>query len=198
VSDATLANSAANVANYTLSRDGAAMTIRELRYDRETRTATLRFDVPDPGDILLTVKGGVASRDGLTLGTPYTSEFVAVSDFSAQVRVDFTATRSDRLHGTVSYDVLVTNTTDYDLLAPLRLVLDPARYFAGSPQAATLSSNGLWLIDLALAGTKLAPGESTVVKPSRSTIRPVSAPTSATASTRCRTRTSRRLSTVRR
>ena len=158
-------NSVTDKGNYALNRDGINVAITQVRYDSEIRTAFLRFDALDPGLVELTVKGSVTSRAGLTLGSPFISEFLAVSDFSASVRIDFAATRSDRLHGTISYDVKVTNTTDYDLLAPLVLVLDPARFFAGLPAgAAVQSTSGLWLIDLSLAATRLAPGASTTVQ----------------------------------
>ena len=66
--------------------------------------------------------------------------FTAVQDFSALVDIAFVATRSDRSDGTVSFDVQVTNRTDYDLRVPLLLVLDPSRYFAGRPLDASLTA----------------------------------------------------------
>ncbi|NNU43756.1 putative Ig domain-containing protein [Ramlibacter montanisoli] len=159
----TLAASVTNPANYRLTSDGTPLLVRSVFYDAVTRTATLRFDELQPGNIELTVSALVRSRQGLALAEDFVSGFTAVSDFSALVRLDFEATRSDRLSGTFSYDVRVTNTSPYDLRAPLMLVIDPARYFEGA-LVGGLSSNGLWLIDLGVDGSGLAPGESTVVQ----------------------------------
>ena len=59
----------------------------------------------------------------------------------------------------------ITTTADYDLLLPLLLTLDPAKYVQGAPQgAAEQTSDGRWLISLANnvpGGVRLAPGQST-------------------------------------
>ncbi len=60
----------------------------------------------------------------------------------------------------------VTNLSGFDLRAPLMLVLDPARYFAGTPVGMGIGSGGLWLLDIgaALPNGVLAPGASTTVR----------------------------------
>jgi hypothetical protein len=81
------------------------------------------------------------------------------------VRIDFLNTRSSRADATVSYDVRVTNIGEGDLLAPIVLALDPARYFQGQPLNAEGPNNlGLWLITLdeEVADGALQPGESTL------------------------------------
>ncbi len=67
---------------------------------------------------------------------PYVTHFTTVSDLSPYVALTFTTTRSDRNTGTVSFDVTIKNTSQFDLLAPLFLILDPAPGFTGTPQNA--------------------------------------------------------------
>ncbi len=66
----------------------------------------------------------------------------------------------------MSYDVVITNSSDRDLLLPLVLMLDPAEGYEGVPRdAAGQTPMGQWLIDLsdALAsGDALEPGDRTV------------------------------------
>ena len=65
----------------------------------------------------------------------------------AGLTVDSTCTQNH--DNTDTFDVKVTNVADYDLRAPLMLVLDPGRYFQGSAQSAGISDSGLWLLDVA-------------------------------------------------
>lgn len=129
--------------------------------------ATLHYAPLLGGIYELRVEPTVRSRAGLPMNSAFWTQFIGVEDFSAFVRIEFATTRSDRLNGTVSHDLRVTNTSDFDLLAPLTLMLDPARYFqllpAGSFQT---SDDGLWLIDLGqtLTDGRLRPGESTVTR----------------------------------
>jgi VCBS repeat-containing protein/YD repeat-containing protein len=162
-SSADAADSVTNVANYLLTRDGVAMDVRSVRYDADSHTATLRIDAFDAGAISLTVKHGVRSTEGLVLVDDYTSGFMAISDFSPYVRIEFLHARSDRSTGTVSYDLRVTNIAEFDLLPPLRLVLDPARFFGGSAVGAS-TTGSLWLLDIAGASGGLKPGESSVMQ----------------------------------
>src|SRR5207248_11010762 len=57
------------------------------------------------------------------------------------------------------------HTSDFDLLLPMLLTLDPAKYTQGGPQgAAARSPDGRWILSLAdnvPGGVKLAPGQST-------------------------------------
>jgi hypothetical protein len=67
----------------------------------------------------------------------------------------------------VSYDVRVTNVGDYDLRAPVLLVLDPQRYFAGRPDAPALQyEDERWLIDVGagLDDSRLRAGQSTIAQ----------------------------------
>ncbi|MEI7464998.1 MAG: CARDB domain-containing protein, partial [Burkholderiales bacterium] len=152
-----------NPLNYVLENDGRAVSVRTVSWNSATRTATLRFNSLEPGHLKLTVKAGIRSTQGLTLPQPYEMAFTAMSDFSDVVRLDFTNTRSDRDTGTISFDVRVTNIGDIDLLPPMKLVLDPARYFEGTVPG-TPVDGGLWMLDLGLQPVGLKPGQSTVVK----------------------------------
>jgi YD repeat-containing protein len=164
--DPSQTGSVLNLANYTLTgTTSGAVAIRSASYDAAARSVTLRFDPLAPDSFALHVAGALASRLGATLGTAYNASFTTTVDLSSHVRIDFLNTRSSRADGTVSYDVRVTNIGDGDLLTPIVLALDPARYFQGQPvNADGPNALGLWLIKLeeALADGALHPGESTL------------------------------------
>ena len=85
----------------------------------------------------------------MALGTTYSTDFQAISDFLTQVDFQFTNPRSNRQQQTISFDVTITNTSETALELPLILLLDPAQGFTGLP----LNNNGqnaegAYLIDL--------------------------------------------------
>ena len=132
-----------------------------------TRTALLVVSGLVADSYTLTVGDSIQSANGLALLVPYVTHFTTVSDLSPYVSLTFTSTRSDRNTGTVSFDVTIKNTSQFDLLAPLLLILDPAPGFTGTPQNATQSSNGSWLISLNSSvpgGVQLAPARARPVK----------------------------------
>src|SRR5262249_55807289 len=162
--------SAINPDNYVLAGSGGnRIVIRQITYDTASHTALLEVGGLPPDSSTLTVSSAIKSAVGLALKAPSTTTFTAVSDFSPFVRIDFSHARLDRLDGTVSYDVQVTNTGTYDLLLPLLLVLDPLQGYQGVPQhAAGQTPDGRWLVDLSNnvpnhvpGGVRLRPGEST-------------------------------------
>ena len=137
-------------ANYTLvGQSTGAATIQSVQYNPNTRTA------------LLVVSGLVADSYTLTVGDsiqsanrtrPAGALRHALHDGQRPLAV-----RQADLHdardrtantGTVSFDVTIKNTSQFDLLAPLLLILDPAPGFTGTPQNAAQSSSGSWLISL--------------------------------------------------
>src|SRR5690606_24984033 len=64
--------------------------------------------------------------------------------------IAFSNTRLDRLTGTISYDVTITNKTDGPISLPALLTIDPLGGFTGVPlNAAGQSGDGRWLVDLA-------------------------------------------------
>ena len=76
----------------------------------------------------------------------------------------FDAARSDRLAGTISYDVTVTNLSPRALLLPVILQLAPQGRYEGQPQGTQgRAPDGSWLVDLSATlppGGLLAPGAS--------------------------------------
>ncbi len=162
---ATNSSSVTDPANYSLvGQSAGAATIDAVQYNPNTRTALLIVSGLVADSYTLTVGDSIQSTNGLSLLVPYVTHFTTVSDLSRYVSLSFTSTRSDRNTGTVSFDVTITNTSQFDLLAPLLLILTPASGFTGSPQNSSESSNGSWLISLNSSvpgGVQLGPGQST-------------------------------------
>ncbi|MHB8955464.1 MAG: putative Ig domain-containing protein [Pirellulaceae bacterium] len=155
-----------NLSNYYLVGAGlGGIPIRSATYQVDTCTVLLATPALQPGHYELQISN-IASTDGLTLPATYVAAFDAVSDFSALVDIAFSHTRADRGEQSVSYDVVVTNVSDRDLLLPLVLMLDPADGYSGVPRsAAGQTPGGQWLIDLSQSldtGDVLAPGASTL------------------------------------
>ena len=100
------------------------MTINSVTYDSLSRTATLDFDNLNADHYTLQVLTGVEGTNGLTLVKTYTTDFKAVSDFSPFVNISFTAGRANNATRTVSYNVVMTNKTAYNLIVPLILYVD--------------------------------------------------------------------------
>ncbi len=131
---ATNGASATNPANYTLvGADGKAASVLGVGYDAATHTALLRVDGLTAEQYTLTISAAITGTDGFPLAGPYTSTFNAVNDVSDFSSIQITDTRLDRLTQTLSYQVTVTNTTNFDLLLPLLLTLDPAKFVQGGP-----------------------------------------------------------------
>ncbi len=158
-------SSVTDPANYTLiGQSTGAATVESVEYNSNTRTALLIVSGLVADSYTLTVADSIQSANGLGLVVPYVTHFTTVSDLAPYVSLNFTSTRSDRNTGTVSFDVTITNTSQFNLLAPLLLILDLAPGFTGTPQNATESSSGSWLISLNSSvpgGVELQPGQST-------------------------------------
>ena len=152
-------------ANYTLVGQATGKaTIQYVQYDPATKTVLLAVSGVTADEYTLTVSDSIVSADRVALLTPHVTTFTAVSDISKYAQVAFTDTRSDRLDGTISYDVSVQNTSQFNLLVPLFLILDPAQSFTGVPQNANLAANGSWLISLSADRSRrrrASPGQST-------------------------------------
>ena len=90
---------------------------------------------------MLTIDSSITGTDSYSLAAPYTVSFSAVNDISNYASVTITDTQLDRLTQTITYEVTITNTADFDLLLPLELTLDPANYVQGGPQGAADQDN---------------------------------------------------------
>ncbi len=163
---ATDSASVTNPANYTLvGADGVAATVVGVTYDASTRTALLQVQGLTSEEYTLTVLDSITGVNGYTLAAPYAVTFTAVNDVSNYASIKLTDTQLDRATQTLSYEVTITNTADFDLLLPLLLTLDPAKYVQGAPQGAEgVTGDGRWIISLSNnvpGGVELAPGQST-------------------------------------
>ena len=164
--DGSNEGSVTHPASYTLvgALTGDA-TILDAAYEPGTRTVLLTVEGLTPDVYTLAIDAAVLSADGLAMGADHAVSFTAIRDTLAFVDLDFTNVRSDRSDETVSYDVTITNTGDFDLLIPLLLIVDPADGVTAVPQTDLgQDEQGRWLIDLSgsvSSGLSLAPGEST-------------------------------------
>ncbi len=158
-------NSVVNPKNYQLLSDGISVSLQTLTYDRASRTAVLTFKPLAPGNYQVRVFGAIQSEAGLALAEERTTTFKATADLTSILDVQFTNSRSDRVTGTVSFDVTIANTSTHQLLLPLILQLAPSQGFDGEPMgAAGRAADGSWLIDLSEnfpASGILNPGQST-------------------------------------
>ena len=164
--DPAAPGSVTNIANFALSGPFGQITILGAVYDALSRTVELTFDPIDPGLYELVISDHVESVEGSRLTAAVISQFTAVSDLSAVVEIAFTNPRSDRLAGTVSYDVTVTNIDINDLALPLSLVIAPRGSFDGQPLDSFNELDGVFFLDLSVnvPGGVLAPGETTFAR----------------------------------
>ncbi len=155
-------NSVLNPDNYLLVGDTVGdVGLTEVFYIDATNTVHLLGGQLQPDSYTLTVQSDVTSIEGLPMETDYVTTFTAVQDFSAFVDIQFDKVRSHRAEDTVSWDVVITNTSDFDLQLPVLLVLDPADGYPGIPQdAAGQTPDGRWFVEIPT--TVLQPGDSTI------------------------------------
>jgi hypothetical protein len=138
--------------NYALvDGSGTIIPITDIIWDAELRAVTLSFAPLDRGVYVLNISENLLSTRGIALGEPRAIEFSRLDNITASVDVQFADTRYDRLAGTISYDVIITNTGDFDLVAPMLLTLDPASPDGNGIPFAGVETDGIWLIDLSAA-----------------------------------------------
>ncbi len=127
----------------------------------------LEFDNPNADHYTLKVLTGVENTAGLPLAQVYTTDFQAVSDFSPFVNISFTAGRANNVTHTVSYNVVITNKTAYNLIVPLILYVDALQPADASVVGGMRNApDGQWWLDLSgsTPGKVLIPGGSTVTQ----------------------------------
>ena len=163
-------SSVLNPNNYRLVSvsSGSSQVINpsQVTWNEGSKSVVLSLGNVSPDQWRLEVASNVVSRAKVRLDGVYVVGFTTVSDLTNQVNIAFSDTRADRLTGTVSYDVSITNTGDDDLKGPLMLLLDPGQYFAdkiADANALKGAQQGLWAIDATQAlkqmGGKLAKGQ---------------------------------------
>ena len=168
VGDKTEPGSVLNPDNYQLrgaTAGNVPIPIRSVIYDAEGRTAILTFESLPAEPFELTVRSTVESRQGLSMEADYVSTFLAISDFTPFVNIEFTNSRMHRVDQTVSYDVTLTNIGDYQLQVPLYLLLLPKDQYSGQPIETLGQIDDAWVVDLSAAVASnplLDPQESTV------------------------------------
>ncbi|WP_372898227.1 hypothetical protein, partial [Stieleria sp.] len=153
----TQPHSILNPGNYAIRTDGSEHPqITEVRYDAASRTAYLFAQGFSVGEHTLYVGKGIESVGGSSLAAGYEIHFTTISEFSANVDIELSGTRLDRQSQSITYDVMITNRGDQDLVLPARLVLTPDGQRTGVSSAeavpgqpATPSADGRWFFNLA-------------------------------------------------
>lgn len=159
-------NSAINTDNYRLiGRATGEIDLATAFYEGDDNSVLLPLEWLEPDKYEVIVRQAVSGVAGMTMEADYSFSFTAVSDFSELVDIQFATSRSDRATQTVSWDVIVTNNSDRDLLLPLILILDPADGYEGLPVGAgSQAPDGRWFIDVSEHlpdGLQLGIGQST-------------------------------------
>ena len=139
-------SSAINVANYQLHHaDFGPTEFVDVVYVESTNTVVLQAAGLQPGKYELVVSSDVASASDLSLGVPYHASFLATSDFTAQVDIDFRLSRSTT--DTMSFDVRITNQSEYSFQPPMTLLLDLPDG-RGSVRGVEQDEGGRWQVDV--------------------------------------------------
>ena len=159
-------SSVLNPNNYRLVSvsSGSSQVINptQVTWDEGSKSVILTLGNLNSDQWRLEVASNVVSRAKVRLDGVYVVGFTTVSDLTNQLKIDFSNTRADRLTGSISYDVNITNLGVDNLKGPLMLLIDPGQYFSGSIDGNALSGaqQGLWVIDASAAlkqsGGKLA------------------------------------------
>ena len=138
-----------------------------VKWDKATNSVILTLPNMAAGQWRIEVSSNLQSAKQTRLEGVYTAAFTTVTDYSAFVSIEFDKTRADRLNGTVSYDVKLTNIGQDNIQGPLLLLLDPGHYFNGGIVAGQQGQgiqDELWLLDigsyLQAHGGTLKAGES--------------------------------------
>ncbi|MCB1493559.1 MAG: putative Ig domain-containing protein, partial [Rhodobiaceae bacterium] len=150
--------------NFALfNENGGAVPLTDLRWNAIERTLTVDFEPLARGSYQLAVSGSVRNTRGVALGEVQSFDFTRIDNITTSVGIAYANTRLDRLTGTVTYDVTLTNNGDVDLVAPLLLTLDAADPAGNGTPLNGQDSQGIFLIDLSAAlgeDGRLRPGES--------------------------------------
>ncbi len=114
-----------NPANYSLRNreTGESVNIGSVQYNPAARTANLLFETLPPAEYELTVDAVVESEQGIPIGGEgFTTTFRVFEDVSISTRLDYSNTRLNRADGTLLFDVVVSNTADFDISGPIQVV----------------------------------------------------------------------------
>ena len=116
-----------NPANYALKNKetGEAVNIGAVQYNATARTADLLFETLPPAEYELTVAAAVESEQGIAIGGEgFTTTFRIFEDVSISTSVSYSNTRINRADGTLLFDVVVTNSADFDIAGPINVVFE--------------------------------------------------------------------------
>ncbi|MCC6235200.1 MAG: putative Ig domain-containing protein, partial [Verrucomicrobiales bacterium] len=158
-----------NPGNYRLRNLATGQDIRigTVTYEVESRTARLVFESLGADAYQLEVRDTVRSDLGVAMAQSFTAEFTVLQDLTPILAPQFSDTRLNRIDGTVSFEVRVTNSLSFALASPVRVI------FTGlteghAPLVEVLTADGVTqngnpYLDLAVGeGALLLPGQSVV------------------------------------
>ncbi|MEO6739180.1 MAG: putative Ig domain-containing protein [Chthoniobacteraceae bacterium] len=153
-----------NPANFTITdmATGLKIQVGAVTYDSAARRADLIFEPLAPSSYELRVLPTLQDDLGNSLASAYSATFGVVRDATAQLggSVRFANTRLNRLAGTVSFDVSVTNTTTEAIAGPLRVSF-PGITAQGLSFVSATGAMIPAVVDLLAGGSQLAVGAST-------------------------------------
>ena len=136
-------------ANYAfVDGKGEILPITAIDYDSATREVSLRFASLPRGVYAMSLSADLRSARGVAMGASYTVEFTRLEDVTANVSIEYRDTRFDRATGAVTYEVVVTNTGNRPMRAPVQLTLDTSDPSGSGTPLNGVRSGDIWLIDL--------------------------------------------------
>jgi hypothetical protein len=158
------AGSATDPAAYALVNPltGRQVPVRSAVYDPAARSVTLFFEPLPAGDYQLRVSPGIRSQLGLALEEAAVSGFTVMVDVTASLKPRFGDTRLDMAAGLVSFEAHLTNTLDFEIRAPFRLIFTGLQGTTAALEAPDgVTDEGHPYVDLAYETGVLAPGQTT-------------------------------------
>ncbi len=162
----TDSRSVLNPANYQLLSDtGITIPITAVSYNASSRTAVLATSAMEPGGYTITVKTTIQSTDGLALVQVYSSHFLAITDITPEVTLNFYSGRANAGNKTVSYSLTITNNGPTALLSPFYVTFDGLTNGVQVVSANNPNAQGtVWLdVDSIITGGKLVTGQTSKV-----------------------------------
>ncbi|HDR14303.1 MAG TPA: hypothetical protein ENN79_02220, partial [Desulfobacteraceae bacterium] len=147
------------------SLTGVVVPVSGVVYDDANRTVSVLFEPLPPGEYEFRVKSGVKSELGLSLQEGYQTGFTVITDVTASLKPKFSATRFDLGRMVVSFEAVLVNSFDFDIIAPYRLIFTGLNGSSTSLiDADGVTDDGHPYVDLVVEGGVIEPGQATEIR----------------------------------